>query len=259
VITAVGPTVELAHTEVGDGPPVVLIMGINAGGDAWQPHVGQWSRAFRCIAVDNRGAGASPAPPGPYDTADLAEDYARLITGLGLTACRVVGISMGSAIAQQLALSHPDLVERLVLVATWADPDPYVADVLRVIGRVRTSADAATFTSHLQTLIWTPQWFAEHYDELVAARDVPPAVGPAALQAQIDACVGHQVGNRLQQIAVPTLVTAGGQDRFIPCHLAREVADAIPGAGYELFERTGHVHHWEELDRFNDLVEEFLS
>lgn len=257
--TAAGTTVRLAHITAGDGPSVVLIMGLNAGAGAWQPHVDQWSHAFHCVAVDNRGAGASPAPPGPYSTADMAEDYARLITSLALGACRVVGISMGSAIAQELALSHPDLVERLVLVATWARPDPYTTDVLRMIGRIRTLADEEAFSTHLQTLIWTPQWFARHDADLKAARKARPDVGMEALQAQIDACIGHDARDRLQQIAAPTLVTAGGQDRFIPCHLAREVADAIPGARYELFERTGHVHHWEELERFNDLVEEFLS
>ncbi len=257
--TAAGATVGLVHTEIGAGPPVMLIMGINAGGGAWQPHVDRWSQDFRCVVVDNRGAGASPAPPGPYTTAELAEDYAGLITALGLGACRIVGISMGSAIAQELALHHPDLVERLVLVATWGRPDPYVTDVLRTIGRLRKIADEETFTTHLQTLVWTPQWFADHYGDLVAGRDASPDVGVTALQAQIAACVGHDAGSRLDRIGVPTLVTAGGQDRFIPCHLAREVADAIPGARYELFERTGHVHHWEELDRFNDLVEEFLS
>jgi pimeloyl-ACP methyl ester carboxylesterase len=259
VTTAAGTTVRLAHEEVGDGPPVILIMGINAGGSAWQPHVDQWSRAFRCVVVDNRGAGASPAPPGPYSTVELADDYAALITELGLGPCRIVGISMGSAIAQELALRHPDLVERLVLVATWSRPDPYVADVLRVIGRLRALADTRTFTTHLQTLIWTPQWFTDHGGELAAAREVTPDVGVAALQSQIEACLEHDARSRLDRIAVRTLVTAGEQDRFIPCHLAREVADAIPGARYELFQQTGHVHHWEELQRFNDVVEEFLS
>jgi pimeloyl-ACP methyl ester carboxylesterase len=258
MITA-GSAVELSYTAVGNGPPVILIMGLNASGAAWQPHVEQWERSFRCIVPDNRGAGASPAPPGPYETAELAEDYADLIGRLDLGACKVVGISMGGAIAQELALHHPELVERLVLVATWAGPDAYVADVLRGIGRIRTLADEATFTSHLQTLIWTPQWFAGHHGDLLAARKVPPDVGVAPLQAQIGACLRHDTRSRLGRIAAPTLVTAGGEDRLIPRHLATEVADAIPGARYELFERTGHVHHWEELGRFNDLVGEFLS
>jgi pimeloyl-ACP methyl ester carboxylesterase len=251
--------VRLSWEEAGQGDPVVLIMGLNAPGAAWQPHVDQWSRSFRCLAVDNRGAGSSPAPPGPYTTAVMADDYGRLIDELGLGRCRVVGISMGGAIAQELALRRPDLVERLVLVATWAAGDPYALQVLGLIDAVRQAVDEPTFSAFLQTLVWTPAWFAEHEAELVAARADPLAVGRAALTAQVEACRTHDTTDRLHRIAVPTLVTAGAADRFIPAELSIALADALPDARLELFADTGHVHHWEELARFNDCVEEFLT
>jgi pimeloyl-ACP methyl ester carboxylesterase len=251
--------VALAWTEQGTGEPLVLIMGLNAPGAAWQPHVDQWSGAFRCLLVDNRGAGSSPAPPGPYTTAAMADDYARLIDELQLGPCRVVGISMGGAIAQELALRRPDLVERLALVATWAAPHPYIQQVFRVVDAVRQSVDEATFIAHLQTLIWTPAWFAAHEAELVAARSEPLAVGRWALAAQAAACRSHDATDRLSHIRVPTLVTAGGADRFIPTALSSALAAGLPDARLELFADTGHVHHWEELARFNDEVEEFLT
>ncbi|GAA2097119.1 alpha/beta hydrolase [Microlunatus panaciterrae] len=255
-----GPApVELAHTESGKGDPVILIMGLNASGAAWRPHVDQWSRTFRCLAVDNRGAGESPAPLGPYTTAELADDYANLIRKLDLGVCRVVGISMGGAIAQELALRHPELVERLVLVATWAGADPYTRDILTLIDFVRSSADEATFNMFLQTLVWTPDWFSSHDHDLTMARQVPPSVGPDALAAQVQACLTHDTLDRLGGIAVPTLVTAGRLDRFVPIRLSRTVAEEIPGARLEIFDESGHVHHWEELQRFNDYVEEWLK
>ena len=115
-----GQGIELAYQDAGSGPPVVLVMGLGAPADAWAPHVKAWVGSFRCIAVDNRGAGGSSAPSGPYRTAQLADDYAELISRLGLESVRVVGISMGGAIAQELALRHPHLVDRLVLVSSWA-------------------------------------------------------------------------------------------------------------------------------------------
>lgn len=249
----------LAWTEKGQGDPLVLIMGLNAPGAAWQPHVDQWSGSFRCLLVDNRGAGSSPAPPGPYTTAGMADDYVRLIEELQLGPCRVVGISMGGAIAQELALRRPDLVERLVLVATWAAGDPYTQQVLGVIDAVRQLVDEPTFNAHLQTLVWTPAWFAAHEVELVAARHEPLAVGRAALSAQVAACRTHNTRARLSQIEVPTLVTAGGADRFIPPAVSVALANGLPEARLQLFADTGHVHHWEELSRFNDCVEEFLT
>lgn len=251
--------VDLAWTEQGVGPPLVLIMGLNAPGSAWQPHVDQWAKSWRCVMVDNRGAGRSPAPPGPYRTGLLAEDYARLIRRLALGPCRVVGISMGGAIAQELALRHPDLVERLVLVATWSRPHPYTGAVLDGLAALRAAVDEPTFNAYLQTLVWTPDWFAAHLDELVAARSEVPAVGVPALAAQAAACRDHHTFDRLAGIPVPTLVTAGGVDRFVPVGCSEEIAQRVPGARLEVFTGTGHVHHWEELVRFNRLVEEFLS
>ncbi len=256
-MTAASPIV-LAHTEIGTGPPLLLIMGLNASGAAWAPHTEAWSAAFRCIAVDNRGAGLSPAPPGPYRTAELAEDCAALIERLALGPCRVAGISMGGAVAQELALRRPDLVERLVLVATWARPHPYTRAILDTLAEVRSRCDVADFTMHLQTLVWTPDWFAAHADELIATRSDEPAVAVKALAAQAAACRDHDAYDRLDRIRVPTLVTAGGRDRFIPPALSAEIAARIPDARWELFADTGHVHHWEELDRFNDTVQEFL-
>lgn len=155
--------VELAWTEVGDGPPLILIMGLNAAGPAWTPHTETWQHTFRCYSVDNRGAGSSPAPPGPYRTPELADDYAQLIRSRQLGRCRVIGISMGGAIAQELTLRHPDLVERLVLVATWARSDPYTRTILDLIVAVRTHTDEPTFNAHLQSLVWTPACASQSY------------------------------------------------------------------------------------------------
>lgn len=249
-------TVRLASMESGSGKPLVLIMGLGAPAAAWEPHTAAWSRRLRCIAVDNRGAGASPAPPGPYRTAEMADDYAELISRLDLGPVGVAGISMGGAIAQELALRHPELVSRLVLVATWARCDPHTAEIFRVLARIWDRPEAAT--ALLQWLIWTPDWFAAHRAELLAERANADRMPVAAVTAQVAACVTHDALDRLERISVPTLVTAGSADLFVPPAASRAVADAIPGAALEVFDGAGHTHHWEQLERFNRLVEEWL-
>jgi len=251
-------TVELAYQESGQGDPLLLVMGLGASGDAWLPHSSVWSRRYRCVVVDNRGAGRSPAPPGPYTTATMADDYARLIRRLGTAPVRVVGISMGGAIAQELALRHPHLVARIVLVATWARCDAYTAEWLSVLTGVRAQADSATARALLQSLIWTPRWFAEHLSELLDERATPSAMSQQAFESQATACASHNAYDRLHRIAVPTLVTAGAVDAFIHRDLSAEVAERIPGARLELF-AGGHAHHWEDLDRFNEMVEGWLA
>jgi pimeloyl-ACP methyl ester carboxylesterase len=251
--------VDLSFEESGTGEPLVLVMGLGAPGAAWQPHVDAWSRRYRCIAVDNRGTAGSPAPAGPYTTRMMADDVARLIHRLGLGRVRVVGLSMGGAIAQELALAYPELVERLVLVATWGRCDRYTALVLELLASVRAQADPETFTALLQAVIWTPEWFDTHLDELLKEREQPSAMSQAAFEAQVAACATHDAAERLHEIGVPTLVTAGSADIFIRPELTAEVAAAIPGAQLEVFDGGGHTHHWEQLDRFNDVVERWLG
>ena len=112
--------VRLTYARQGDGEPLVLMMGLGADRTAWERRMAAWDAGFACYAVDNRGAGDSDQPAGQYRTAEMADDYAGLITSLGLGPVPVIGISMGGAIAQELALNHPDLVSRLVLVSSWA-------------------------------------------------------------------------------------------------------------------------------------------
>src|SRR5450830_1485961 len=107
----------VSYIDEGDGPPMILIMGLGAAANVWAPHASVWSLKFRCISVDNRGAGDSPLGAEPASTANMAQDVVRLMEALELGPSAVIGISMGAGIAQELALARPDLVRKLVLVA----------------------------------------------------------------------------------------------------------------------------------------------
>ena len=249
----------LAYEESGIGPPLVLIMGLGAAADAWRDHVAAWAGDFRCIAVDNRGTGGSWAPPGPYTTADMADDYAALIDDLRIGPARVAGISMGGAIAQELALRRPDLVERLVLISTWAHCEPHTAQTFRNLAAVRAQADPATFIQLLQLWIWAPSWFATHSAELLAERAAAGAgMSREAFEAQVHACVTHDTRERLDAIEAPTLVTVGSEDVFTPRRYADVLAHRIPKATLTVFEGGAHTHHWELLSRFNETVRSWL-
>ena len=108
------------YEERGSGEPLLLIMGITAPGAVWNVHVADWKHHFRCIIGDNRGVGLTDKPAGPYSTEQMADDYAGLLDSLGLENVNVIGCSMGSTIAQQLAIRHPKKVKSLVLMCPWA-------------------------------------------------------------------------------------------------------------------------------------------
>ena len=121
----------------GQGEPLILIMGLGADGSVWDLHAQAYEQHFRCILMDNRGAGFSDKPEGPYTTEMMADDTAGLLDALGIETARVAGISMGGAIAQNLALRYPQKVRSMVLVSTWARCDAYAKIVFEHFKKMR--------------------------------------------------------------------------------------------------------------------------
>src|SRR5215469_14092420 len=111
--------IDIYYERAGDGPPLLFISG--SGGDLrTKPNVfdGPLAKAFDLLAYDQRGLGRSGKPDVDYSMADYADDAAALIAHVGWPSARVVGVSFGGMVAQELVLRHPDKVERLVLACT---------------------------------------------------------------------------------------------------------------------------------------------
>ena len=105
------------------GTDVLLIAGLGDPAEAWQPQLDGLSERYRLTAFDNPGAGRTPLPEEPLSATTMADSAAALLRTVGVRSAHVVGFSMGSAIAQEVALGHPEIVRSLVLVSTYARPD----------------------------------------------------------------------------------------------------------------------------------------
>jgi pimeloyl-ACP methyl ester carboxylesterase len=254
--------IEINYEETGEGDPLILIMGLGADQTKWEEHVEAYSKHFRCIMLDNRGAGKSDKPPGPYTTEMMAEDTAGVMDALGIDRARVAGISMGSAIAQNLALKYPEKVRSMVLVSSWARSNHYLDSLLSSFKKMRAVAAPEDFMELLQLWIFTPGHFEKHYDDMVqgqrdAAEDENP-MPQHAFEAQCDACSSHNTFELLSEIAAPSLITVGNEDIFTPLELSLEIHQRLPSSELLQFPKWGHCHHWEDLEMYNERSTRFL-
>ena len=246
--------------QVGEGPDVLLIGGLGDTVESWQFQLDGLADRYRLTAFDNRGAARTPLPEGPLSAGAMAEDAGVLLRALAVQSVHVAGFSMGSAIAQELALRHPELVRSLVLVSTYARPDALsrsMFDFWRWLPEVAPSERA--FFEAFFTWVYTPRAHADGLVEQIIeeALAFPHQQSVEAFQAQVDACLGHDTADRLAQIAAPTLVLAGGLDVIFPPRFGRSVAEGIPDARFDVMPGEAHQPFQEVPDEFNARVDAF--
>jgi len=251
---------ELWFERRGDGPDVLLIAGLGDPAEAWEHQLDGLSGGYRVTAFDNRGVGRTPLPAAPLTTEAMADDAAALLHALGAAPVHVAGFSMGSLIAQELALRHPGLVRSLVLMGSYARPDARLRAQLELWRWLPDGApDERAFYEAFFTWVYTSR---AHADGTVArlvdeALAFPHQQTVEGFRAQLEACIAHDTVDRLAQIAVPTLVLAGEHDAIVPPHLGRAVAARIPDARFELMPGEAHQPFQEVPERFNDRVDAF--
>jgi len=248
--------------QVGSGPDVLLIGGLGDTVESWQFQLDGLADRYRLTALDNRGAGRTAMPDGPVTAAVMADDAAAVLRALDISSAHVAGFSMGSAVAQELALRHPDLVQSLVLQSTYARPEALFRAQLafwRWLPEVAPSE--REFFQAFFTWVYTPRAHAEGtVNEIVEeAIAFPHQQPPEGFQAQVDACASHDAADRLTEIAVPTLVLAGEFDIILPPRCSRAVAEAIPGARFEGMPEQAHQPFQEIPDQWNARVDAFWS
>jgi len=253
--------VKLYSEERGEGHPLLLLTGLGYAIWSWQRQLPDWSRQFRCVAVENRGTGRSPKPPGPYSIEELADDAAETLEG---RRAHVAGFSMGGYIAQTLALRRPELVEKLVLVCTATGGPGFLQTPEETTSAWEANAGRTPqeFARATMPLSLRPGWTDEHpqeFEALLADRLEHPTP-PECWRAQYDACLDWAARvTPVELIAAPTLVVHGDADRVVPHENGVELARRIPESRFEAFPGAGHLLFIEDAPRFNAMVTSFLT
>jgi pimeloyl-ACP methyl ester carboxylesterase len=246
------------------GVPLVLVMGMGGSCRGWLPlQVPDFSQRHRTLIFDHRGVGGSEDPGGAFTIPLLADDTAGLLDALGIARADVLGVSMGGMIAQELALRHPQRVEKLVLVGTYARPDAKRRLLLqqwRDLARIGAPLEMLV----RERLLWTLQDETLEQQDLIDAmvefftRDGAPLTADVFAR-QCEACLSHDCADRLRQIRQRTLVLCGRHDALTPTKFHRELADEIPDAHLVTIGFGGHLVMAESAEHFNRTVLEFLA
>jgi len=245
----------------GEGPPLLLFMGIGASLDMWQPFEEEMVRRGRqLIAVDLPGAGASPAVLPPMRLRALVGVAVGVLDHLGHDEADVLGISFGGAVAQAFAHHAPDRTRRLVLCATCP-------------GVLMVPAKPSVLV-HLMTPLryWRSDYARRIIGDLYGGRSRhDPSIHhdlnarferpPTALGylGQLYAVWGWSSLPWLWRLRAPTLVMTGDDDPIIPLVNGRLLAGLIPGARLQVVEGGGHLFLLEEPGESARVIDEFLG
>jgi pimeloyl-ACP methyl ester carboxylesterase len=231
--------------------------------DGWWATIPVLARSFRVIAFDNRDTGRSGRLPWPYSVAQMAHDAVAVLDAAGEQHAHVYGISLGSMVAQEVALRHPDRVQSLVLGASSAggfaaykpSPTSFAQTFLvraGAMGPEEAEWAAVPYTYAERTRRLHPERIAADIAHRLSS---PPE--PLAYLHQAAAVAAHDAYERLNRMAAPTLVVHGEQDVFVPPANALVLAERIPGSQLRLWPDAGHMYTIDE-PRADEEIARFL-
>ena len=233
--------------ERGSGEPLLMIMGLGYSLEMWGRVVPALAEHYRVIVFDNRGVGRSDVPPGPYSIAGMAADAEAVMRAAGLERAHVLGVSMGSMIAQEFALQYPERVHSLALGCTaFGGPRAVSAKpaVISILFARATMSDEEAIGA-MVPYIYDAQTPRERIEEDLAMRrrTLPTAEG---YMAQVRAIMAWSSESRLSQIQAPTLVVHGETDELVPAANGRLIAARIPGAELLLLPSASHIYFTDQ-------------
>jgi 3-oxoadipate enol-lactonase len=241
---------------------VLFVHGLGYDRRGWGPLPNLLADEFRVLLIDNRGVGESDFPRGPYTVEELAADAVAVLDAAGIARAHVLGVSLGGYIAQEIALSHPSRVDRLVLCSTSpAGPNqhPMPAAGVEAFGRFPTMEREAGLRLMVENSLGAravrerPELVDEVYAYRLAC--APPL---DAWRAQLDAALAFDSYDRLPEISVPVLVLHGTADTVIDSRNGELLAERIPDARLHLVPDRGHLLVREEPELVAQLVRDFL-
>jgi len=254
--------IEIAYKELGEGEPLVFIMGYKSTMDLWPPEVLlNLSSKYRVIIFDNRGMGLTTSSDKPFSLELFADDTAGLMDALNISRANVLGWSMGADTAQELAIRHPDKVGRLILYASSCGGNESVLSSPEVLEKLTdNSGSAAEQGERLLSLLFPADWFSKNPNPMTYFPIPKEASTTESYVRQTEAmALWNGTYSRLSEIKFPTLLLTGAEDILTPPANSFILGEKIPGAWVIQVPDSGHGLMYQYPAEFVRIVEFFLD
>lgn len=237
--------------------PIVLLGSLGSKRSMWRKQIEALTTIGPVYAIDIRGHGDSQVLDETTSMADLAEDVVRSLNLNEIASAHVVGLSIGGAIAQQLALDAPERIERLVLTSTA----PKFGDAASWSARIDTarSAGLGELVDGVLSKWFTSDWAAQNPDVIKNIHRNFVGTDPAGYARCCEALAGFDTRSRLDEISAETLVVSATEDGSTPPDAVRQLADGIDGAKWVSIDGGAHLCNLQCPDEYNAALVDFLK
>jgi aminoacrylate hydrolase len=245
-----------------DAPTILLSSGLGGSGAYWTPQLNALGDAFRLITYDHRGCGRTGGVvPEHGGIAAMADDVLAIVATLQLSRFHFIGHALGGLIGLDIALRHPELIDRLVLVNAWSRADPHSGRCFDTRLALLDNSGVGAFVK-AQPLFLYPAWWMSDHAERMAHDDlhgVSHFQGATNVKRRIAALRAFDVDDRLSEIETPTLVVATRDDLLVPYTRSVRLADGLPNAVLSLLDSGAHAVNIVYPEEFNQRVLAFLQ
>jgi pimeloyl-ACP methyl ester carboxylesterase len=254
--------INIEYTVIGQGEPLVMIMGLGASQSLWEPQIADFKQHYQLITFDNRGAGKSDKQNRLYDIKTMADDVIGLMDHLGIAKANILGVSMGGMIAQELAINYSDRVSKLILASTYACVDQPGS------GATQEVIQMAKLPLSKIGICFIYLAYNKPFNRLIIILKImlrskfrnksDKTGGKDGFMGQIGACLKHNTLDKLHLIKATTLVITGSKDRVIKPSSSEVIANLIPDTKLVIIKNGSHSFHAEMKKDFNQTVLNFL-
>lgn len=235
--------IELFYTISGTGKPLLLLAGFGCDSSYWSLIMPHLTKKYQVIRLDNRGVGRSSVPAQSYSIKQMAGDTAALLEYLQISSVSAIGHSMGSQIAQELAVNYREKVQNLILLSSWAKANNTFHTIIETWGELPQTLDWQQCQKVMLPWIFTEGFISTPgaiAQIIKMAMNHPFRPTPQGLYHQSRAILNSDTSERIQEICCPTLVMVGKQDILTPVTFSQRLVQLIPHAQLVVMENCGH-------------------